>query len=694
MKSFAWWFLVVGLGVAGAPVGCATGELGPDEGEEPGAVDPDGGGPEADGAAKPPPGGCVVGQCPPNTWNLDGKTDGENCGCEYRCTKRSEDDELDPAFEDANCDGSDGVVATCVYVSVSKGDDAGDGTRLKPLKTLARAVMVAGSGTKKRPVCVSAEKYTESVELPSGVSLYGGFDQADAAFPFRRSRKHGTTDIATTIVAPTTGPLAGDGVLIRELREDMHVANLTLEVKIPEAQDGKSVHGVRVVSSSGGRLFVRNNVFLLGPGNQGVRGTTDAAPPTTPAATGNTGAGGCSSCSSAQPGAASPSCTAPGGRGGNGGVGSDSSGAAGAPGTGGAAGGGGGSGSACISSSGGSAGLTGASAGTGAPPASGGDGGEPVGTIVNGLYVSSPGKPGLPGRERRGRRRRRWRRRLGAQLAHLHRRRRRRRRFRRLRRGGRPARRRRRRGGFVDRRARRRRCCHGREQRVHLGEGRDGRRRRSRRRGPARRRRGRGRLRRVERGRRRARRERRRGRFRLRWWRRERGALGAYRPRLDGHAGRVGQHGHARGPWPGGRGRRRWRWRTRRQERRGRHRPRGARRGALTASKRGAQRSGGGRAPAERAAESPEAACYPWRAVRSKSSSSRVSAASTPAGGPTSRPREHRFRVRATVGGAGGSGPDTRRSWFDERLAEGVWSRRRGPRRPGLPQEVWPCADV
>ncbi len=397
MKSFAWWFLVVGLGVAGAPVGCATGELGPDEGEEPGAVDPDGGGPEADGAAKPPPGGCVVGQCPPNTWNLDGKTDGENCGCEYRCTKRSEDDELDPAFEDANCDGSDGVVATCVYVSVSKGDDAGDGTRLKPLKTLARAVMVAGSGTKKRPVCVSAEKYTESVELPSGVSLYGGFDQADAAFPFRRSRKHGTTDIATTIVAPTTGPLAGDGVLIRELREDMHVANLTLEVKIPEAQDGKSVHGVRVVSSSGGRLFVRNNVFLLGPGNQGVRGTTDAAPPTTPAATGNTGAGGCSSCSSAQPGAASPSCTAPGGRGGNGGVGSDSSGAAGAPGTGGAAGGGGGSGSACISSSGGSAGLTGASAGTGAPPASGGDGGEPVGTIVNGLYVSSPGKPGLPG---------------------------------------------------------------------------------------------------------------------------------------------------------------------------------------------------------------------------------------------------------------------------------------------------------
>jgi hypothetical protein len=389
--------VVVGFGFVSALVACAMGEAAPDEGEDPGAVTPDGGGTAPDGAPKPPPGPCVPGQCPPNTWNLDGKTDGENCGCEYSCTKRSDEDELDPAFEDTNCDGSDGVVATCVYVSVSKGDDAGDGTRLKPLKTLARAVLVAGSGTKKRPVCVSAEKYAESVDLPSGVSLYGGFDQADAAFPFRRSRKHGTTDIATTIVAPTTGPLAGDGVLIRELREDMHVENLTLEVKIPEAQDGKSVYGVRVMSSSGGRLFVRKNVFLLGNGNQGERGTTDVGPPTSPAASGNTGAAGCSSCSSAQPGAAAPTCTAPGGRGGNGGLGSDSSGAAGATGAGGAAGGGGGSGSACISSGGGNVGLAGASAGTGAAPAAGGAGGEAVGTIVNGLYVSSPGKRGLPG---------------------------------------------------------------------------------------------------------------------------------------------------------------------------------------------------------------------------------------------------------------------------------------------------------
>src|SRR5262249_27339279 len=54
--------------------------------------------------------------CAPGTVDLDGKA--EN-GCEYKCTKTSNapDDPIDPDFIDDNCDGSDGVVASCVFVA-------------------------------------------------------------------------------------------------------------------------------------------------------------------------------------------------------------------------------------------------------------------------------------------------------------------------------------------------------------------------------------------------------------------------------------------------------------------------------------------------------------------------------------------------------------------------------------------------
>jgi len=64
---------------------------------------------------------------------------------------------------------------------------------------------------------------------------------------------------------------------------------------------------------------------------------------------------------------------------------------------------------------------------------------------------------------------------------------------------------------------------------------------------------------------------------------------GLIRARVDGDGGRVGQHGHARGAGPRGRRRERRQRRAYGEERRGRHRPRGARGGAVSA-----QRSGGG----------------------------------------------------------------------------------------------------
>ncbi len=64
--------------------------------------------------------------------------------------------------------------ATAVFVSSSLGSDANDGTRAKPVKSLA-AALAAAAPTKKR-VYACAETYDESLTMIDGVSLFGYFD--------------------------------------------------------------------------------------------------------------------------------------------------------------------------------------------------------------------------------------------------------------------------------------------------------------------------------------------------------------------------------------------------------------------------------------------------------------------------------------------------------------------------------------
>ncbi|MBI4699824.1 MAG: DUF1565 domain-containing protein [Deltaproteobacteria bacterium] len=58
-----------------------------------------------------------------------------------------------------------------VFVSSSKGDDQAAGSKATPLATLAAAI---ASGKTRIYLC--AESFKESVELPAGVSLYGGLE--------------------------------------------------------------------------------------------------------------------------------------------------------------------------------------------------------------------------------------------------------------------------------------------------------------------------------------------------------------------------------------------------------------------------------------------------------------------------------------------------------------------------------------
>ncbi len=61
-----------------------------------------------------------------------------------------------------------------IWVSASRGQDSSPGTQESPVQTLAQAIVLAQAGPKRVYAC--GETYAEPVRLPSGVSLFGGFD--------------------------------------------------------------------------------------------------------------------------------------------------------------------------------------------------------------------------------------------------------------------------------------------------------------------------------------------------------------------------------------------------------------------------------------------------------------------------------------------------------------------------------------
>jgi hypothetical protein len=342
--------------------------------------------------------------CAPGTVDLNGPGDGSDIdGCEYACTFVSADDPFDEDFTDDNCDGSDGPVEQCVYVSAGKGaDGAGCGTRAQPCQTIGAAIEEAKLGVEKRPVCVSGETYDEQVTIASGVSVYGGFDPDDTEFAFRRKAGFRPTIRASgvTIMAPL-------------IEEETHLEELKIETASPAASEaGASAYGIWMRGGTG-RLWIRYNTIDVLDGNNGAAGADALAHSASSAAAGNPGGNGCEAsagltgCSGTCVGGgagAQPSCAFPGGKGGGGGfandAGSDGS-AAPLPAGNGALPGGGTASNACDTFSNAGTvvasqfGKTGANGGPGAPSAAGAAMGS-VGVGV-GLYTPADGGTGNAG---------------------------------------------------------------------------------------------------------------------------------------------------------------------------------------------------------------------------------------------------------------------------------------------------------
>jgi len=144
-----------------------------------------------------------------------------------------------------------------VFVSSSRGDDANPGSKASPVKSLAHAIAIANG----RAIDACGETFTESIVVPSGSALHGGFDC--------------TQDWTYVATSPTQLIGAADSI---PLTLAGGAATTTVTDFAVEAFDSKLVGGssVAVLANTGAVELDRCRV-TAGAGANGVAGAAQQA---------------------------------------------------------------------------------------------------------------------------------------------------------------------------------------------------------------------------------------------------------------------------------------------------------------------------------------------------------------------------------------------------------------------------------
>ncbi len=128
----------------------------------------DAGGPPTDAGGPPTDAGGGPGDAGGGQGDAGGPADAGGC-----VPSADEPDDVFGPGVDTNCDGIDGDLSIAALVDSVTGDDlGGDGSRLKPYKTIAKAL-----STLKPQILISQGTYTESLLVTSG-RLFGGYKQS------------------------------------------------------------------------------------------------------------------------------------------------------------------------------------------------------------------------------------------------------------------------------------------------------------------------------------------------------------------------------------------------------------------------------------------------------------------------------------------------------------------------------------
>ncbi|WP_437912597.1 hypothetical protein WME73_36760 [Sorangium sp. So ce302] len=208
----------------------------------------------------------------------------EDCTTTYSCEPLP--GETPPALPASPCDG-DPVTSPAkdgcgVFVAL-RGDDASDGTREAPVRTLRRAVEKASEPGGPRRVYACAEDFEEAVTLPSGVAIWGGRDCATEAWAW--GGKDRFTEIAP---GPELVPL------VVEARQ-ASMTSAVFGVRLVAADAVRpSESSIAMIVREGAAVDVVSSEILAGNGADGANG--ESAPQAWRAldgAPGHPGAPGC-----------------------------------------------------------------------------------------------------------------------------------------------------------------------------------------------------------------------------------------------------------------------------------------------------------------------------------------------------------------------------------------------------------------
>lgn len=319
----------------------------------------------------PPPGICPQG--------------GGDCNDTVGTTYPGAPDLPDVAFTDSNCDGMDGNISAALFVDTVGGNDGWAGTKTNPKKTIQAAVNAA-NGTTITQVFVSKGTYSETVDIKSGVGIFGAYD---AAANWVRSDKAITTVTTSTVQNNNIVVIRGAGIVKSTELQYLKV------VAGNNSTPGGGSYGIHI--NGGNALSMVKLTVTSGNGGDGTSGSSgtkgsDGGTPTAGGDGQSNGSGG------GGPGSGgSSSCGANGGNGGTGGhnTGGGTDGAPGGNG-GGGAGKGAGGGNDC-DDNGGSGGPAGA-----VSDGSSGVGGNGDGSVANNYWIPSNGTSGVAGPHGRG----------------------------------------------------------------------------------------------------------------------------------------------------------------------------------------------------------------------------------------------------------------------------------------------------
>lgn len=218
-------------------------------------------------------------------------------GCSREADKCERLGTCPPAATNSSGSGTGGTIdTTCVpsansspvsdscgmFVSASLGDDANGGTQDKPLKTLSKALELAGKANK--PLYACAETFEEAVTAPAGMMLYGGLDCAEG---WRYVGDATKTTIAAT--ADAIGlRFAGGG-------DTTHIEDAVVKAADATIEGGSSI---AALAEAGASVELVRCELVAGNGRDGAKGETPTESvgpndPNDPAIRGVNGAAAC-----------------------------------------------------------------------------------------------------------------------------------------------------------------------------------------------------------------------------------------------------------------------------------------------------------------------------------------------------------------------------------------------------------------